>query len=239
MKKNSFKFLILIFVVFIGSRTFSQILYKNEGVSKSVGRVSSGELINGYKLPYKGENFKYFSPFSYYILNRSFVHSKVYHTIIDSYKLCEEDCPDIQFRIMECSTKKGGRAFPHITHQIGLSVDFMTPLIKENKPKKTYDHTGIWRYLMNFDKDGKANINSSVEIDFNTIAKHIINLNKAAKKNGLKIKKIILEINLKDDLFKSEEGKKLKNYNIYFVKKLSPKIDKLHDDHYHVDFEVL
>ena len=92
---------------------------------------------------------------------------------------------------------------------------------------------------MNFDSKGKANINKNVEIDFNTMAKHIINLDKAARKNGLKARKVILKINLKDDLFKTEYGKKLKRMNIYFVRNLSIQIDKLHDDHYHVDFAFL
>ncbi len=238
-KKKVLKLAALLIIVFVSYRTFSQLLYKNEGISKSVGKVSNGSLENAYKLPYKGENFSSFSPLSYYVLGRSFVHSKVHQTVLDSYKLCENDCPGIKFRYMECSTKKGGRAFPHITHQNGTSVDFMTPLIKKGKQHKFYDRIGIWRYLMNFDSKGKANINKNVEIDFNTMAKHIINLDKAARKNGLKARKVILKINLKDDLFKTEYGKKLKRMNIYFVRNLSNQIDKLHDDHYHVDFAFL
>lgn len=74
---------------------------------------------------------------------------------------------------MECSKKNGGKAFPHITHQNETSVDFMTPLMKKGKQNKIYDRIGIWRYLMNFDSKGKANINKNIEIDFNTMAKHI------------------------------------------------------------------
>ena len=238
-KKYFIKIVSLLLIIFIGYRAVSQILYKNEGISRSVGKVNKGELINAYKLPYKGENFSYYSPFSYYILGRSYVHSKVYQSITDAYQLCEKGCPGIKFRYMECSKRKGGKMFPHITHQNGLSADFMTPLKKNEKQYKGFDRIGIWRYLMNFDAHGKAKINKKVSIDFNLMAKHIINLEKSARKNGLRIKKVIFKINLKDDLFRTKYGQKLKRMNIYFARNLPERINKLHDDHYHIDFEIL
>ena len=70
------------------------------------------------------------------------------------------------------------------------------------------------------------------------MAIHILALEKNARKNGLKIKKVIFNIGLKDKLFKSENGKLLKASGIYFAQNLTPTLNKLHDDHYHVDFEV-
>ncbi len=237
--KKTIQLIGILVIMFIGYTTFSQMLYKNDGISKSEGKVSKGSLTNAYKIPYSGDNYSFFSPFSYYILRRSYVNSKVHKTIIDSYKQCETDCPGIKFRVMECSNKKGGKAFPHKTHQNGLSVDFMTPLVKNGKQYKFYDRIRIWRYLMNFDSKGNANINENIKIDFDAMAKHIINLDKSARKNGLKIKIVIFKLNLKDDLYKSKYGKKLKRRGIYFARHLSKKIDMLHDDHYHIDFEVL
>ena len=126
-------FLILLFVA-ISVLSFPQLAYKNTGTSQSVGSVSSGTLINAYKLPYRGENFSFFSPFSYFILGRAYVHSSVYKTLINSYKKTEKDCSGIQFKFMECSNKKGGKMYPHQTHQNGLSIDFMTPLVKNGEP---------------------------------------------------------------------------------------------------------
>ena len=83
------------------------------------------------------------------------------------------------------------------------------------------------------------NKEEKVQIDFNKMANHIYILNKTAKKHGLKVKKVLFKIDLKDNLFKTEYGKKLKKEGIYFAKYLTPKIDDLHDDHYHIDFEVL
>jgi penicillin-insensitive murein DD-endopeptidase len=214
-----------------------QTFYKNEGQSKSIGTVSNGKLVNGYKMPYSGANFRFFSAFDYYILGRCYVHSSVYDILIESYEELEEIYPDYTFRIMECSKKKGGRPFPHRTHQNGTSVDFMTPLKKEGEVIKRYDRIGMWRYLMDFDENGKWELNDKVAIDFDKTAKHILILNKVARKHGYKIKKVILETNLKDEIFSSKYGKELKRSGIYFVRHLPEKINKLHDDHYHIDFE--
>ncbi len=235
MQKFLKYFLILLFIT-ISVFSFPQLVYKNEGSSQSVGSVSNGTIINAYKLPYSGKNFSYFSPLSYYVLGRTYVHSRVYKTVINSYKKCETECSGIQFKLMECSNKKGGKMFPHQTHQNGLSIDFMTPLLKKGKPHRFYDHLGICRYLLNFDNSGHLNLNKKVSIDFETMAKHILLLDKEARKNGLRVKKVILKIELKDDLFKTKTGKLLKRRAIYFVKKLPEKINKLHDDHYHIDF---
>jgi len=53
----------------------------------------------------------------------------------------------------------------------------------------------------------------------------------------LRIKKIILKIDLKDDFYNTEAGQKVKSRGIYIVQRLSHIVDILHDDHYHVDFE--
>ncbi|MBX9853264.1 MAG: hypothetical protein K2X86_16085 [Cytophagaceae bacterium] len=71
------------------------------------------------------------------------------------------------------------------------------------------------------------------------MAEHILLLEKHARKNGLKIKKVIFKIELKDDLFNTEYGKKLKAKGIYFAQVLTPILNKVHDDHYHIDFEEL
>lgn len=232
--------LLIVFGIYIlmdNPGLFSQNQTYTSKVSQSIGTVSKGSLKNGVKLPYKGENYKYFSKLSYYMLNRAYVNAKVYNTILETYNTCETTCPKVYFRVMECSHKHGGKVAPHRTHQNGLSVDFMTPLKKGNKQYRLFDKTGIWHYLINADESG--NVTKNVEIDFETMAKHILALDDAARKNDLRVKKVILKINLKDDLFKTESGKKLKQRGVYFVRNLSKTIDNLHDDHYHIDFEEI
>jgi penicillin-insensitive murein endopeptidase len=233
------KYLLILIALLIFIPSLPQIFHKNQGASESIGTVGKGSLVNGYKLPYKGDNFKYFSLVDYYLLGRCYVHSDIYKIVIESYKELEKDYPDYTFRLMECSKRKGGRPFPHKTHQNGTSIDFMTPLKKGNKTIKRYDKTGMWRYIMKFNEHGESRINKNIVIDFDKTTKHILVLEKIARQYGYKIKKVILETNLKDEIYASKYGSELKNSGIYFVKSLPKRIDELHDDHYHIDFEKM
>ncbi len=212
---------------------------KGSGISQSKGSVKNGELVNGRRFPYKGANYKYFSPLSFALFNRAWVHSKVLDISLEAYKKCEKTCPKRKFLLMECSEKNGGRPWPHRTHQNGTSIDFATPLLKNGKIYHFDHHYGIWHYAMKFDKNGKLASNKKVEIDFETMAKHILALEKAARKRGMYIKKVILKVNLKDEFFKTPSGKKVKAKGIYFVRSLPEIVDDVHDDHYHVDFAWL
>ena len=196
-------------------------------------------LINGHKLPYKGTNFTYFSPFSYFVLNRAWVESNVKNTVLEAYDICEKTCPGKKFILMECSKKKGGRMWPHRTHLKGRSIDFATPLIKKGKPYNFHRYYGLLHYAMAFDNNGVSKRNKNISIDFETMAKHILALDKSARKHGLYIKKVILKTDLKDNFYKTKSGKIVKKKNIYFAKKLPKLVDDLHDDHYHVDFGIL
>lgn len=140
---------------------------------------------------------------------------------------------------MECSLQEGGQLPPHRTHQNGLSIDFMTPLIKNNQPYYKLDDMGFSHYLLGFDNNGKYAKDTSITIDFDLIAHHILLLQKHASKNGLRIKKVIFKMELKDELFDSFYGKRLKQSGIYITKHLTPFINSLHDDHYHIDFELI
>ena len=238
MKTNRIKTGIL-FLVLIGltAACVPNMLYKNSGSSVSKGTPGNGSLKNAYQIDYKMSNSKYFSPVSFYLMGNGYVNSRLYYTLLDSYKECEKTCPDIDFRIMECSDKKGGKVLLHRTHRNGLSVDFMVPKVKNGKQIKFYDRFGLWHYLLNFDSSGRLKLNKKVTIDFESMAKHIIALDNAARKNGLSVSKVILKINLKDDFYRTKSGQEIKRRGIYFAKRLSKKVDMVHDDHYHVDFK--
>ena len=112
----------------------------------------------------------------------------------------------------------------------------MMPLIKNNKPYYALDTIGATHYALNFDDDGKYTRDPSVSIDFNLVARKILLLDYFARQNGLNIFKVIIKIELKDELFATEYGKLLKASDIYVVQGLSPLINALHDDHFHIDF---
>ena len=210
--------------------------YQNTGTpSVSSGTVSNGSLKNGKIFPFRGPNFVYFDSTSY--LNKhAFTHEKVHRAVLATYSRFESILPHFEFGLMECSNEHGGKIWPHRTHQNGLSVDFMSPLLKNGVSTADFNTIGLPHYLMDFNENGVYTEDSSYSIDFNLMARHILVLNEEAKKQGLKIEKVILKIGLKDHLFATEYGKKLKASGIYFATNLSELIDSLHDDHYHVDF---
>lgn len=232
-----FKIFLLVCILATGV-AFAQLMHRNTGESLSVGDYNKGSLQNGYLLPRTGKNFQCYSWISYYLLGREYTNSRVYRTVLAAYQAMEERCPGRTFIYMESARRKGGRPFPHRTHQNGLSIDFMSPLVWHDRPKY-YNGLGLFRYLLNFDATGKSTLNSAVTIDFEVLATHLLLLEKHARKNGLIISKIILKIELKDELFATESGKKLKASGIYFAQNLTPVLNEAHDDHYHVDFKLL
>lgn len=205
--------------------------------SKSIGSVSKGGLKNGRIIPFSGKNFHYFDTASY-LANRGFTHEKVLQTTLEAYDALDSLLPGRHFCIMECSHEHGGKLYPHRTHQNGMSVDFMMPKLKDSEPYYGLDNLGAQHYLLTFDQQGKYSKDPSIELDFNTIALHILELQSAAKKNGLRIEKVIINTGLKDELFATEQGKILKQSGIYIVRNLSPLINAVHDDHFHVDFRL-
>jgi len=206
--------------------------------STSSGTVSNGSLKNGRIFPFKGPNFIYFDSTSY-LEKHAFTHEKVNQTVLATYQQFETILPSFEFGLMECSNEHGGKIWPHRTHQNGLSVDFMAPLLKNGVSSTDFNRIGLPHYLMDFDENGIYTEDSAYSIDFELMARHLLVLNEEAKKHGLKIEKVILKIALKDNLFATQNGEKLKTSGIYFATNLSELIDSLHDDHYHVDFSVV
>lgn len=208
----------------------------DETPSRSIGSVSNGKLKHGKLLPYYGDNYTYFDRESY-LSSRGFTSDLVSDIITDSYKELKSIHPDRKFYLMEMSNKEGGKIAPHRTHQNGLSVDFMMPKLKNGKPDYSLDTLGRTHYLLEFDDDGRYEDDPSITIDFDLIAEHLLILDDEARKRGSKIEKVIIKVEYKDELYSTPNGKKLKERGIYVVRGLSSLINRLHDDHYHVDFK--
>ena len=206
--------------------------------STSAGSVSNGNLKNGKLIPFQGSNFKYFDETSY-LSGRAFLNSKVLKTVIGGYNQLETLYPSRTFQIMECAHEHGGKLWPHRTHQNGLSVDFMMPKLKNGIPYYGLDSLGTQHYWLSFNNNGKYEKDTSISIDFELIAHHILTLQKEAKKQGLKIAKVIIKTELKEELYYGQFGQKLKTSGIYIVKSLTPAINALHDEHYHIDFKEI
>ena len=205
-------------------------VFENDEPSVSIGSVSNGSIKNAKRMEYRGENFTTYS-FAGYLLGRTFVHSQLKKTILESYKNCQSTCPDIDFVLGEIGKRNGGRFLPHRTHRNGLSVDFMTPLLKYGEPYRSNHLFNLWGYSWEFNDKGEK---GSVEIDYETMAKHLFSLEKMAKENGLRIKKVIFDPVLRPYLLATQTGQKLKH--LPYTKN---RVVVRHDDHYHVDFEVI
>jgi penicillin-insensitive murein DD-endopeptidase len=218
---------------------YPQVTHRNQGESQAVGDYGKGRLVNGYLLPRRGPNFRCYSWLSYYVLGRAYVHSRVYRTVLDAYQEMGRQYPQRQFVYMETARKRGGRPWPHRTHQHGLSVDFMCPLRTAAGRPKYYEGLGLFRYLLNFDSRGHSKLNRGFSIDFEVIAAHVLVLDRQARRHGLRVSKVIFNTGLKDELFATASGKRLKAAGIYFAQQLTPTLNTLHDDHYHVDFAPL
>jgi penicillin-insensitive murein endopeptidase len=225
-------------VILFGLLSIPEIRHINSGVSESIGSVRDGKLKNGWLMPFEGENFNFFSRFSYYILNNAYVHSSVYHTLMDAYKTCETTCPGKEFVLMECSRKRGGHMLIHWTHQNGISVDFMVPKKRSDGRTILSNHAGMFHYLLQFTTEGRLKLSRKTTIDFETMAKHIIALDDAAIKHGLRIRKILFNTTMQDELYKTETGQEILRREIRIIPHLNDLVNRFHDDHYHVDFEL-
>lgn len=212
---------------------------KNKGdhrPSISVGTTGKGQLFHGKCMPFMGKNFRYFSEYSY-LQGRAFTHHKVKKTVLDAYEKLDKLYPGRKFGLMELSKEKGGKLWPHHTHQNGMSVDLMTPLKKNGSPYYGLDDKGIMHYMLDFDNKGCYEDDIEVYADFDLVAHHVLLLDECARMNGLKVKKVILKVEWKDLLFATSHGKQLKQRGIYFAKILAKTVNELHDEHFHVDFE--
>jgi penicillin-insensitive murein endopeptidase len=222
--------LLLFFSLFIlHSFSYSQ--------STSSGSPSNGTLVNGAKVPFKGDNYKYFDKMSY-SMNRCYLNDKILLIVQESYEKLKEYYPDRMFYIMECSNKHGGPMKPHSTHQNGTSIDFMSPLIQNGSIYSKLDDKGAGHYLMEFNNDGQYIKDTSISIDFDLIAHHILILQEVGKKHGVNVKKVILKTDLKDEFYRTPHGKKVKSKGIYLVKALPKRVNDVHDDHFHIDFGI-
>lgn len=210
----------------------------NDDESKSIGTVSNGSLENGKLFPYKGNNFVYFDRESY-VNGRAFVHSKVRTAVLQMYDSLYHLMPQRGFTIMECSNQEGGELAPHKTHRNGLSIDFMSPMMQNDKPYYGLDTMGALHYLLQYDDEGKYVLDKSIQIDFELLSQQIIILDHFTRKNGMKIEKVIIKLELKDELYATKYGQLIKEKGIYVVKNLSDGVNAMHDEHFHIDFGFL
>jgi penicillin-insensitive murein endopeptidase len=202
------------------------------GKSTCFGTVAKGRLENGVALRSSGPNFSSFST-SADLLGRTYVHSRVRDVVAAAYKALETAAPTKVYVYGETGWKSGGRFRPHRTHQNGLSVDFMVPVLDKSGrsvplPTSPFDKFG---YSIEFDASGRY---EDLEIDFPAVAEHLYQLDVAARSQGIGLALVIFDEQYLPRLFATPRGSYLKD-NLKFMRG-RPWIR--HDEHYHVDFSV-
>lgn len=229
-------------VLFVGLVLgFASILYlgndvlgslESDAPSASIGTTSNGSLENGKRLPSRGDNFVTYSSLGS-LLGRTCAHDKVRDTVLDAYGRVASSHPDTRFTYGEASWCSGGSLKPHRTHQNGLSVDFMVPVLGPDGQPASYP-AWPWTkfgYAVEFDKDGA---NADYRIDFDALAGHLLALDNAAREKGIRIRRVIFAPDLRDELFDAERGDEVRR-RLSFMRGAAW---VRHDDHYHVDFEI-
>ncbi|TDP75492.1 penicillin-insensitive murein endopeptidase [Bradymonas sediminis] len=202
--------------------------------SQSIGTTSAGELHHGKRLPSSGANFTTYSRLGS-LIGRTCVPDRVRDAILGAYETLAEDRPATHFTFGETAwCAGGGRLRPHRTHQNGLAVDFMVPVLT-HAGEPAFFPAWPWTkfgYGVDFDVRGQT---KNLKIDFDAIAAHLLALERTARAQGLKIDRVIFAPELRDALFNAVGGKEVRA-RIEFMK---GKAWVRHDEHYHVDFAVL
>lgn len=196
------------------------------------GSVAKGSLEHGVKLPEQGPNFTTYSTMAA-SLGRTYVHSSVAQVVLAAYAGLETSAPGKHYVYGETGWAKGGRIQPHRTHQNGLSVDFMVPVVDEkgrSVPLPT--HAGNkFGYAIEFDAQGRY---QNLSIDFEALAEHLYQLDRAAKQHKIGLALVIIDPPYVPKLFATRRGAWLRTH-LGFMKRSAW---VRHDEHYHVDFAV-
>ena len=150
--------------------------------STCFGTTSNGRLEAGCKLPASGANFTTYSRVLG-IAGRTYVHCDVHGVLLDAYRALEASHPDLVFVYGETGKRRGGPFPPHKTHQNGLSVDFMTPVVDGDGrsvplPTSVFNRYG---YDIDFTVDGRG---EGMRVDFEAIAAHLAAIVSASEAAG-------------------------------------------------------
>lgn len=194
------------------------------------GSTSNGHLKNGVPLALSGSNFKSYTILGK-LLRRTYVHSTVKSVVETTYHKIYISRPDLRYMYGETGFPEGGRFKPHRTHQNGLSVDFITPVLNQKK-QSVYLPTHIFNqfgYKIDFNNKGQYR---KLSIDFNALGLHLKTLDQTARVKGIWIQRVFFDPRLQPALFNTEYGPYLKAHLKFNSKRQWVR----HDDHYHVDF---
>ena len=196
------------------------------------GTPARGRIEHAVQLPARGKNFRAYSAVGLG-LGRTYTHGRVADAVTDAYASLARQAPAKTFVYGETGFAKGGPFKPHKTHQNGLSVDFMVPVIDaKGRSVPLPTHAGNrYGYDIEFDADARYR---DLRIDFEALGQHLYALDQASRRSGSRIDRAIFEPAFLPRLFATTRGAYLRK-RIEFTR---GKVWWRHDEHYHVDFAV-
>jgi len=200
--------------------------------SRCFGTTANGRLESGVKLPQQGDNFISYGRIPS-ALGRTYLHSRAAKVVVDAYAQLKISHPDKQFKYAETGFSEGGHFKPHRTHQNGLSIDFIVPVLNRNNHPVALPTSPLNRYGYDIEFTPQGEY-EKYRIDFEAMAAHIVALHKTAEKSGIGIWRVLFDPKLQPYLYQTAYGDYIKR-NITIPYKRSW---VRHDDHYHVDFIV-
>jgi penicillin-insensitive murein endopeptidase len=202
----------------------------------SFGSGGCGKLQGGVALPCSGPNFEAHSDAAC-MMGRNFLHPLVQKTVVEAFLVeafqqLEASAKSRRWQYGEMGKQEGGPLWPHKTHQNGLSADFFVPVVDKNAQPELLPISALNKlgYDLDLDKEGKL---KELAIDWRAVGAHLLALEAAGKRHGVRIERVILTPDFHAELFKESPG----------IKRLAPRFMKQeawvrHDEHYHVDFEI-
>lgn len=201
--------------------------------STCYGSVGHGRLEGGVQLPARGANFLAYSQLGVE-MGRTYLHQAVHRVVLEAYAELYTTAPGQTFVYGETGLANGGPMRPHRTHQNGLSVDFMVPVVGAAGrpvllPSSPANQFG---YGVEFDAQGRA---AALRIDFEAMAEHLYQLQRAAQRHQVRITRVIFDPPLMKHLLDGTRRGDALRRSLPFMQG-KPWIR--HDEHYHVDFGV-
>ncbi len=160
------------------------------------------------------------------------MHSKVHAVLLDALQKLELSAAGKVFVYGETGFMEGGPFKPHKTHQNGLSVDLMVPVLLAGKsvplPGGLLNRFG---YDIEFDERGRF---EDYIIDFEALAELIHQIQQSASAQKIGIAQVIFEVPLQQHLWGTARGEHLKKHVRFSTKAAWVR----HDEHIHIDFVV-
>lgn len=200
--------------------------------SRCYGSPANGRLEAARKLPLSGPSFQAFSGAAA-ALGRTHLHSTVHAIVLEAYAELARTRPELRFVYGEGSWSRGGRLYPHRTHQNGTSLDFFVPVRDDSGRSVPLPTSPFTRFGYDLEFDARGRL-GELSIDFEALVAHLEALRRAARSQGAGIRLVILDTRYLPLLEQSERGRRLRQSLNFLPRQAWVR----HDEHYHIDFEI-